>query len=223
MIVLNRIRSLLILCCVLQAPGAFADAPRQLMWEDLTPKLQSSENPFSKLTKEQLAKLSEVAQLRDRKARGDNSLSAVEVATEQSNTRKLEEAGIDVDGLLAKRKEMAEQQRARGQSVNAALDGQVVRIPGYLLPLEFSGKKVSEFLLVPWVGACIHTPPPPPNQIVHVKADKPFEFGGLFAPVWVTGRMTTSAAKKSLFLIDGSADIDIGYSLQASEVQPYKE
>jgi hypothetical protein len=223
MIVLNRIRSLLILCCALEAPGAFADAPRQLMWEDLTPKLQASENPFSKLTKEQLAKLSEVAQARDRKARSDNSLSAVEVATEQSNTRKLEEAGIDVDGLLAKRKEMAEQQRARGQSVNAALDGQVVRIPGYLLPLEFSGKKVSEFLLVPWVGACIHTPPPPPNQIVHVKADKPFEFGGLFAPVWVTGRMTTSAAKKSLFLIDGSADIDIGYSLQASEVQPYKE
>jgi uncharacterized protein len=220
---MNRIRSLLILCCVLQAPGAFADAPRQLMWEDLTPKLQASDNPFSKLTKEQLAKLSEVAQARDRKARGDNSLSAAEVATEQSNTRKLEEAGIDVDGLLAKRKEMAEQQRARGQSVNAALDGQVVRIPGYLLPLEFSGKKVSEFLLVPWVGACIHTPPPPPNQIVHVKTDKPFEFGGLFAPVWVTGRMTTSAAKKSLFLIDGSADIDIGYSLRASEVEPYKE
>lgn len=220
---MNRIRSLLFLCSVLQAPGAFADAPRQLMWEDLTPKLQASENPFSKLTKEQLAKLSEVAQARDRKARGDNSLSAVEAATEQSNTRKLEEAGVEVDGLLAKRKEMAEQQRARGQSVNAALDGQVVRIPGYLLPLEFSGKKVSEFLLVPWVGACIHTPPPPPNQIVHVKADRPFEFGGLFAPVWVTGRMSTSAAKKSLFLIDGSADIDIGYSLRASEVEPYKE
>jgi hypothetical protein len=220
---MNRIRSLLILCCVLQAPGAFADGPRQLMWEDLSPKSQASENPFSKLTKDQLAKLSEVAQARERRARGDNSLSAGEVATEQSNTRRLEEAGIDVDGLLGKRKEMAEQQRARGQLVNAALDGQIVRIPGYLLPLEFSGKKVSEFLLVPWVGACIHTPPPPPNQIVHVKVDKPFEFGGLFAPVWVTGLMTTSAAKKSLFLIDGSADIDIGYSLRASEVEPYKE
>jgi hypothetical protein len=48
---INRIRTLLILCCVLQTPGAFADAPRQLMWEDLTPKLQASENPFSKLTK----------------------------------------------------------------------------------------------------------------------------------------------------------------------------
>ena len=219
----NPIRSFLVLCCMLQASSAFADAPRQLLWEDLTPKLQASENPFAKLTKEQLVKLSEIAQVRDRKARGDNSLSTVEAGIEQSNSRKLEEEGVDVDALLAKRKEIAEQQRVRGHAVNAALDGQVVRIPGYLLPLEFSGKRVSEFLLVPWVGACIHTPPPPPNQIVHVKADKPFDFGGLFAPVWVTGRMSTAAAKKSLFLIDGSADIDIGYSLQASQVEPYKE
>jgi hypothetical protein len=223
MIASNRIRSLLILCCVLQTPSAFADAPRHLMWEDLTPKLQASENPFAKLTKEQLAKLTEVAQTRDRKARGDSTLSAADAANEQTTSRKLEDSGVDVEGLLAKRKEMAEQQRARGHTVNAALDGQIVRIPGYLLPLEFSGKKVSEFLLVPWVGACIHTPPPPPNQIVHVQADKAFEFGGLFAPVWVTGRMSTAAAKKSLYLIDGSADIDIGYSLHASQVEPYKE
>jgi uncharacterized protein len=99
----------------------------------------------------------------------------------------------------------------------------MVRLPGYLLPLEFSGKLVSEFLLVPWVGACIHTPPPPPNQIVHVKADKPFEFGGLFSPVWVTGRMAAAATKKALYLIDGSSDIDIGYSLSASEVEAYKQ
>ena len=219
----KQIRWLFLLCCLLHAVSTLADGPRQLMWEDLTPKLQASENPFSKLTKEQLAQLSEVAQVRDRKARGDTSLSAAEVGIEQSNARKLEEEGVDVDGLLAKRKEIAEQQRARGHVVNAGLDGQIVRLPGYLLPLEFSGKRVSEFLLVPWVGACIHTPPPPANEIVHVKADTPVDIAGLFAPVWVTGRMSTSAAKKSLFLIDGTADIDIGYSLRASQVEPYKQ
>jgi len=82
---------------------------------------------------------------------------------------------------------------------------------------------VTEFLLVPWVGACIHTPPPPPNQIVHVKADKAFEMAGVFTPVWVTGKLTAAATKKSLFLIDGSSDIDIGYSLRASQVEPYRE
>ena len=50
-----------------------------------------------------------------------------------------------------------------------ALDGKLVKIPGYMVPLEDDSEVVSEFLLVPYVGACIHTPPPPPNQIVQVK------------------------------------------------------
>jgi hypothetical protein len=219
----DRRSFLLMMLCALLAPIANADAPRQLMWEDLVPKLQASENPFSKLTKEQLSRLSEIAATRDRKARGDNKLSPPELENEQALARKLQQSGVDVDGLLAKRKEMAEQQRLRGQAVNSALDGQLVRLPGYLLPLEFTGKQVTEFLLVPWVGACIHTPPPPPNQIVHVKADKPFEMAGIFMPVWVTGQMTADSTKKSLFLIDGSSDIDIGYSLRASQVEPYRE
>jgi hypothetical protein len=45
-----------------------------------------------------------------------------------------------------------------------------------------------------------------------------FEFGGLFTPVWVTGQMATNSSKKSLYLIDGSSDIDVGYSLRASQV-----
>jgi hypothetical protein len=219
----NCLRSFLILFCALLAPLSYADAPRKLMWADLAPKAAASENPFAKLTTEQLQRLIEVASVRDRKARGDKSLLPLELENEQAASRKLEQSGLDVDGLLTKRKEIADQQRARGQVMNVALNGEVVSLPGYLLPLEFSGKKVTEFLLVPWVGACIHTPPPPPNQIVHVKADKPADFPGLFAPVWVTGHITATPVKKSLYLIDGSSDIEIGYSLQASQVEPYKE
>jgi hypothetical protein len=213
----------LLLLGALLAGSAQADVPRQLMWEDLVPTLSAAENPFAKLTKEQLLALSDIASVRDRKARGDKTLSEVDLTDERAATRRLEQAGIDVDGLLARRKEIAEQKRARTQAVNAALDGQTVRLPGYLLPLEFSGKQVTEFLLVPWVGACIHTPPPPPNQIVHVKTAKPFEMASVFMPVWVTGQMSTGATKKSLFLIDGSSDIDIGYSMRATDVEPYKE
>jgi hypothetical protein len=223
MIATNCARSTLILLGALLAPISYADAPRQLMWADLVPNQLASENPFAKLTRDQLQQLSDVASVRDRKAQGDKALTPLELENEQAVSRKLAQAGIDVDGMLAKRSEMAEQRRTRGKSVNSLLDGQVVRMPGYLLPLEFSGKLVTEFLLVPWVGACIHTPPPPPNQIVHVKADKPFEFGGLFTPVWVTGQMTTSSSKKSLYLVDGSSDIDVGYALHASQVEPYKE
>ena len=130
---------------------------------------------------------------------------------------------MDIDGLLAKRQEIAEKNRAQAQGVNPALDGRLVRLPGYLLPLEFSGKEVSEFLLVPWVGACIHTPPPPPNQIVHVKADKPIGNVSMFMPIWVTGRLSTTSTKTNLYLVDGASDINASYSLRATEVEPYKE
>jgi hypothetical protein len=213
------------LCCLSLLSGAlltmsaFAEDPRQVMWADLVPKSATFDNPFLKLTPEQLARVSDVAAIRDRRSRGDKSLSQAESESESVMVRKLEQAGIDVDGLLAKRREIIE----RGRATNPLLNGQNVRLPGYLLPLEFSGRQVSEFLLVPWVGACIHTPPPPPNQIVHVKPEKPIEMSGMFAPIWVTGLLTTGAIKKSLSLVDGSADIDVGYSLRASRVEPYKE
>jgi len=214
--------SLLVFCALL-ASASHAETPRQLMWADLVPKQASTENPFANLTHDQLQQLADIAYVRDRKAQGRTDIPALELENERAVSRKLTQAGVDVDGLLAKRKAMAEEKRVLGRTVNPTLDGQTVRMPGYMLPLEFSGKMVSEFLLVPWVGACIHTPPPPPNQIVHVKADKPIEFGGLFTPVWVTGRMATGATKKSLYLIDGTSDIDVSYSLRASQVEAYKE
>ena len=216
---ITRPRCLSLLIGALLTVTAVAEEPRQVMWADLVPKSAAFDNPFLKLTPEQLARVSDVAAIRDRRERGDKNLSRAEIESEPALVRRLEQAGVDVDGLLAKRKEIIE----RGRSVNPLLNGQIVRLPGYLLPLEFSGKQVSEFLLVPWVGACIHTPPPPPNQIVHVKPEKPVEMSGMFAPVWVTGQMTTGAIKKSLSLVDGSADIDVGYSLRASRVEPYKE
>ncbi|MEQ1882228.1 MAG: DUF3299 domain-containing protein [Burkholderiales bacterium] len=203
------------------APLAQAESPRQITWKDLVPELPAG-SPFGKLSKEQLLVLSDIASVRDRQARNEK-VSPIDIEDEKAGTRKLEQAGVDVSALLARRKEIMEQKRLRAQSANASLDGQWVRIPGYLLPLEYSGKEVSEFLLVPWVGACIHTPPPPPNQIVHVKAEKPFLSTGAYAPVWVTGRLSVAGSRKSLYLVDGKSDIDIGYTLGAGVVEPYKE
>ncbi len=208
------------LLCAL-APIAQADVPRELKWNDLIPPL-SADHPFARLTRYQAYQLAQIASLRSRMAAGEK-LSALELADLDKAARTLKKAGVDVDGLLARREEIAEKNRAQGQSVNPALDGRLVRMPGYLLPLEFSGKDVSEFLLVPWVGACIHTPPPPPNQIVHVKADKPVGNVSMFMPIWVTGRLSTKATRTNLYLVDGASDIHAGYSLRATEVEPYKE
>lgn len=72
------------------------------------------------------------------------------------------------------------------------LDGKVVRIPGFVLPFEYSASgKISEFLLVPYFGACIHTPPPPPNQMVYVTAEKPADLGQQWNAIWAIGVLRT--------------------------------
>ncbi|NKC13990.1 MAG: DUF3299 domain-containing protein [Gammaproteobacteria bacterium] len=115
--------------------------------------------------------------------------------------------------------------RAKVEALNAAvvgeLDGQRIRMPGYVLPMEFEGVKVHEFLLVPFVGACIHVPPPPANQMVYVTAKKSFASAGLYAPVWVEGTLATQAATYSLSLVDGVAPVVAGYALEAIDIKPY--
>ncbi len=75
--------------------------------------------------------------------------------------------------------------------VNPAIVGQLVRIPGFLVPLEDTKEGLKEFLLVPYFGACIHSPPPPANQIVHVLPRTPVKGMRSMDAVWVTGTLAT--------------------------------
>ncbi|MFP3457944.1 DUF3299 domain-containing protein, partial [Psychrobacter sp. SIMBA_152] len=66
-----------------------------------------------------------------------------------------------------------------------ALDGKKVRIPGYVVQLEGDADNVTEFLLVPYFGACIHVPPPPPNQIIHVEYAEGVPYENTYDAVWI--------------------------------------
>jgi uncharacterized protein len=94
-------------------------------------------------------------------------------------------------------------------------DGKRVRIPGYIVPIGFDGVGVKEFLLVPYVGACIHVPPPPPNQIIYVQSEKRVPVRRQFEAVLVTG--TFAASKLSTDLAE------VGYRIAAEAVTPYVE
>jgi hypothetical protein len=72
---------------------------------------------------------------------------------------------------------------------NAALAGSAIRIAGFIVPLEEAGGEITEFLLVPYFGACIHTPPPPANQIIHVNAPPASKGWRSMDVVWVTGTL----------------------------------
>lgn len=98
--------------------------------------------------------------------------------------------------------------------LNPDLDGALIRMPGFIIPLELGAEGVTEFLLVPYVGACIHTPPPPPNQLVLVRTIRPWPSDDLWDPVWVTGRMSAQPA---------STDIaETGYTLSAESMEIYE-
>jgi uncharacterized protein len=99
--------------------------------------------------------------------------------------------------------------------VVAALNNKTVKLAGYAVALEGDGKTVSEFLLVPYFGACIHVPPPPSNQVVLVRTgNKPFKVNQMFDTVAVTGRLRTERARNDL--------ASASYVIDATEVEAYK-
>lgn len=78
--------------------------------------------------------------------------------------------------------------------VVGALEGAEVRLPGYIVPIVADKRGVSEFLLVPFLGACIHSPPPPANQIVLCRADGPLPGLRVMEAVWTEGRLSVQRA-----------------------------
>lgn len=93
------------------------------------------------------------------------------------------------------------------------LDGEFVKIPGFIVPLEGDAEKVTEFLLVPYFGACIHVPPPPSNQLVHVKIEQGVEIINISDAVWVTGNLSTEGWVGDI--------ASVGYTMQGIEVEPF--
>lgn len=95
-----------------------------------------------------------------------------------------------------------------------ALDGQHVRIAGFVVPLDSEGDQVREFLLVPYFGACIHVPPPPANQLIHVIPDRPIPGHWSTLPISVSGILSVVRFESEI----GNA----GYRLQGLKIEQYK-
>ena len=97
---------------------------------------------------------------------------------------------------------------------NKKLNKKVVKIPGYLIPLHYEAREFKEFMLVPYIGACIHVPPPPPNQIIYVLTAQPWSSESMWDPVWVSGIININSQETYL--------AEVGYELIAYEVEFYE-
>ena len=96
-----------------------------------------------------------------------------------------------------------------------ALNDQHVRLPGYIVPLEVNEDgRTTDFLLVPYFGACIHVPPPPSNQIVHVTSKVGVKLEELYQPYWIDGAMQVKPSTSEL--------ADAGYQMDAQKIYVYE-
>lgn len=98
--------------------------------------------------------------------------------------------------------------------INAGFNEKDIRIPGFVVPIEYDENQViTEFFLVPYFGACIHVPPPPPNQIIYVKYPKGFSVEVLNAPFWIEGKLLTQIVENDVAMS--------AYTMDAESVKPY--
>jgi len=170
----------------LVAPGLAFGSPKDLTWDDLMP-----EGEFERLEELYAMYMTQLEQ--------------------QMGTSPLSQASPD---MIEEGSRLDEMQQIGTFNTVAELDGAEIRLPGYVVPFDFDAKgKYTEFLLVPYFGACIHSPPPPPNQIVYVKADKPVSIDNIWTPVWVEGELSTEKNLNDLG--------DAAYSLSLGRVEPY--
>ena len=120
----------------------------------------------------------------------------------------------DLQGILPH----DESAMAAGQPVSTGIrtdwNGQIVQLSGFIVPIDYQGTGVTAFILVPYVGACVHVPPPPANQLVFVTSSTPYASSGMFEAVTVTGMFGTASTSTQL--------AEIGYALSADEISPYE-
>ncbi|WJV23678.1 MULTISPECIES: DUF3299 domain-containing protein [Pseudomonas] len=133
---------------------------------------------------------------------------------EVPNMKPLHDLSQMSDALAAESAPAAKQEMPNAPVVQS-LDGLSVRLPGYIVPLEVSEEgRTTEFLLVPYFGACIHVPPPPSNQIVHVKSEVGVKLDELYQPYWIEGPMQVKASTSDI--------ADAGYQMEAQKIYVYE-
>ncbi len=182
-------------------------APRIIEWTDLMPeedlKILESMTPIDHdtLSKQELAQ-DEVAEKNSLRTNGATSKFENTVSAKTSSTNNP--------------KKRTYKDVLNSYEVRPEFNNKKIKIAGYVVPLDFNDKNiVTSFFLVPYFGACIHVPPPPPNQIIYVRFPKGIKLFEIYNPFWVTGSLRIETTEKE----NGAS----AYSLDAESIIEYKE
>lgn len=174
------------------------DKPMDLVWEDLMPEGEEAilANLYTEYYEELEARI----------MAGQQTLSEAAQAEIDSGT-------FDIS-TIAEGAANDTMDQIGTFNVVSSLNNMKVRIPGYVVPLDFNAEnKYKEFLLVPYFGACLHTPPPPPNQIIFVTSEEGVEVPNIQEPYWLEGVMSTGEFTSDL--------ADTAYEVSLTDLEKY--
>lgn len=173
----------LVSACNQQISDSTRSQYREIIWEELKP---------------------EDEKLRDMEAQEASDLQSLELV----NDWYAADTYSDLPGLSGGYYGAPPQSHSVG--IVAQMSGQRIRIPGFIVPLEFEeGKLVTEFFLVPYFGACFHKPPPPPNQTIYVTSAEPVKYESIYDPVWVMGVIKTEQRANEVATAAYSMDFEL--------------
>lgn len=207
----------IILLLILSLPFyAMSDDFIELKWQELVTKNNDVDVSLPELTDQQKLALKQILILQK-----DASKQAEEQRLQLAEQLKIE--GVDAGEAIAARQAYMTAKQNNAEAITQEYDGKKVRMPGFIVPIEFDGLKTTEFLLVPVAGACIHMPPPPANQIVRVSYPEGFTVQNVQYPVWIEGDFHSKKVTEEVFLVDGKSNITMGYEMNASLIEDYYE
>ena len=191
-------------------------------WSDMQGKMEVYDDPFKNLTEDQTYHLSIYARVTEMEKFAPKRVSKGMLTEAKKAEETLKKEGVDIDYLFSQRERIKKLRTKAASSLNRDLNNTNISMSGFMLALELKAGKTKEFLLVPTVGACVHTPTPPMNQIVYVTINEAVETGTRFEAVTISGKMLTKQVSNNLFLVDGKKDISSGYAMHADKVTKFK-
>jgi hypothetical protein len=119
-----------------------------------------------------------------------------------------DQIGSNIKSAIAAASDDPYQQALISTEVRPEMNGLMVRLPGFVVPLEFNEDQViTQFFLVPYFGACMHMPPPPPNQIILVDAAQGLTVEELSTPLWISGRLSTEVTENDMAMSSYSLEM----------------
>jgi len=208
---------LIILCFCISL--TYAQGYQSIDWKDLEGKVEAYDDPFEKLNDEQLYNFSILFEIKNM----DASQVDKDLQVEMDEAKQfLDKEKIDIKYYFDQAERMIKKREKEEKQTNSTLNNKKVELSGFSLALGLNKGEIQEFLFVPYIGACIHTPPPPVNQILYVKSSKPVKVDDSFEPLTIKGVLTIKQNKNKLYLIDGEDEVQSGYVFLADEIKPFE-